>query len=656
MLKRYGKPDGDEGDAAARFEALIRAAWPWADTDPDTDIAIIAGMKCYGEDREDLDLLVLGTVGPRGEYTPTLKFRDREDQPQFPSSVAVHSFCLVIEVKSHDPTGIKTVGNKLHTRQWVGGAETWPDASEQNFEQVHSFRNYVQKRRFVPPYTVGLIWLISIAPQQLPTDPPNLLGAKFNWDHLLSKAALDCTPKLFDRRWNLTFDSLKAPVAFGPLLRMLTGTTVFTALDRVRMDRIASAAVPPEWDQFLGHKMLILRGRGGTGKTVALLQLAWRATQSDKRVLFLTYNRALAADLRRLWTLLGYPDEGQAGVRVRTAMRFIYQALGALDVLPSEADWTKYEEYKRDALRLFEHDALGGADVEMLRAAHPDAFGWDHVFIDEAQDWPTDERDLLLRLFPRSQFVIADGQDQLIRSGVACNWAAGVAKTECAIQPRGRGLRMKANLTRFVNALAARLGLADWSIDVNPEGGGGEVFVVVGDYLSYTALHQSLLQRNADAGNAVIDLLACVPYQSVSADAATGEARSAQGRRWEQSGQPVWDGVDDRARDGFPTDLDQFRIVQYHSCRGLEGWIAILFGLDLFYANMQQAWKPDPNAEGAPASNPTAAARFAARWLMMPLTRAMDTLVIELTGPGTPLYAALAEVTHAHPDFIHWIE
>ena len=43
MLKRYGKLDGDEGDAAARLETMIRSAWPWADTDPDTDIAIIAG-------------------------------------------------------------------------------------------------------------------------------------------------------------------------------------------------------------------------------------------------------------------------------------------------------------------------------------------------------------------------------------------------------------------------------------------------------------------------------------------------------------------------------------------------------------------------------------------------------------------------------------
>src|SRR4051812_33109729 len=108
MLKRYGKPDGDEGEAAARIEEVIRSAWPWADSDPDTDIAIIAGMKCYGERREDLDLLVVGKVGPRGVFTPTFGFRDREDQVQWPSAVVVRSFCLVIEVKSHDPTGIRT--------------------------------------------------------------------------------------------------------------------------------------------------------------------------------------------------------------------------------------------------------------------------------------------------------------------------------------------------------------------------------------------------------------------------------------------------------------------------------------------------------------------------------------------------------------------
>ena len=107
MLRRYGKPGGDEGEAAVRLEQQIRAAWPWVDDDPNTDLAIIAGMKCYGERREDLDVVLLGRVGPKGAFAPTLDFYDKFDQAQRPWSVWVESLCLVIEVKSHDQHGIK---------------------------------------------------------------------------------------------------------------------------------------------------------------------------------------------------------------------------------------------------------------------------------------------------------------------------------------------------------------------------------------------------------------------------------------------------------------------------------------------------------------------------------------------------------------------
>ena len=91
MLKD-GKPDGDEGEAAAHLEQQIRAAWPWVDDDPNTDLAIIAGMKCYGERCEDLDVVLLGRVGPKGAFAPTLDFYDKIDQatPSFgPGGIAM---------------------------------------------------------------------------------------------------------------------------------------------------------------------------------------------------------------------------------------------------------------------------------------------------------------------------------------------------------------------------------------------------------------------------------------------------------------------------------------------------------------------------------------------------------------------------------------
>jgi hypothetical protein len=411
------------------------------------------------------------------------------------------------------------------------------------------------------------------------------------------------------------------------------------------MDRIVQAAVPDEWLELLGQKMLILRGRGGTGKTVSLLQLAWQAHyRTDARVLILTFNRALAADLRRLWTLLGFPDDGQSGVRVRTTMSYFLRVLRGLGVIQGEiTDYIdRYADYKRQALELFEGGAVGPADVARLREEDPEAFGWDYVFIDEAQDWPEDERDLLLRLFPDRPFALADGHDQLIRQGKPCEWGQRVQKARLSIQPRERGLRMKANLTRFLNALAIELGLTGWSLEVNTEAMGGQVLVVAGDYLAWPELHTELLERNRQAGNAIIDLLACVPYTRVTKDAANGPSVSDPARRWREQGYEVWDGVDDTLRDTFPTSLDQLRIVQYESCRGLEGWMVFLFGLDQFFDAKRRDWQAPVDEDGGLHRDPTGPDRHAARWCMIPLTRAMDTIVIELTNLESLLGKAIS--------------
>jgi superfamily I DNA and RNA helicase len=42
-------------------------------------------------------------------------------------------------------------------------------------------------------------------------------------------------------------------------------------------------------------------------------------------------------------------------------------------------------------------------------------FAWDHVLVDEGQDWPEDERDILYQCFGPHRCIVADGVHQLIR-------------------------------------------------------------------------------------------------------------------------------------------------------------------------------------------------------------------------------------------------
>jgi len=104
------------------------------------------------------------------------------------------------------------------------------------------------------------------------------------------------------------------------------------------------------------------------------------------------------------------------------------------------------------------------------------------------------------------------------------------------------------------------------------------------------------------------------------------------------------------------TSLDQFRIVQYESCRGLEGWVAVCFGLDEFFeykrsrAEFTVAEKTDIFFEEAKAG-----AEYAKRWLMIPLTRAMDTLVLHVSNESSYVGGILKDLYRKYPEDVTWI-
>ena len=158
----------------------------------------------------------------------------------------------------------------------------------------------------------------------------------------------------------------------------------------------------------------------------------------------------------------------------------------------------------------------------------------------------------------------------------------------------------------------------------------------------------------AALGNYPVDLLACVPPQLVKHDA--DEACSVPGRKLIQSGKAVWDASAVDVRSHFPTDRDALRIVQYDSCRDREGWTEINYALDQFWTYKYEQWLASPQELGGLFdTSEERAAAFASRWGMIPLTRAMDTLVINIsTQPGAVL-DALKSVRDGREDFVDWV-
>ncbi len=653
MIQVHGISEGLEGLAAQQLRDLIVRAWPWVETDAGTTIDLVAGVKCHGQAAtKDLDLVILATFPPKARFNPFLSFLRRWDNQWVkPASVHVESLCVVVELKHSDPVDVRFIGTRLEVYYRNNPRPHWHNASEQSHRQVFALKKYIESQGQAAPFITNLIWLINVEKDQLPPRPHNVIGANMNWELLLNVACQMRAPEEDGAEWVARAWPAGYAADCHALVRVLTQKIEPTRLDKVRMARICEAAIRQEWLNDLGKKQIVFRGRGGTGKTMLLLQLAWRAfSDTGARTLLLTYNTALLADIRRLLTLVcdaqGLKDRG---IQAQTIMSFFASAFRGLGILADDRDYLEdYAALKAEALVLITKD-----DIAALVRERTEAFEWDFVFIDEAQDWPEDERDLLRRFYPSSQFVIADGLDQFVRGQASCDWQRGLAKSAVRVANLTTCLRMKANLAHFANQFAAAFGLTGWNVNANAQAPGGRVVIVEGDYFGIAGLHQHLIELNAADGNQPVDMLMCIPPTLVVRR--DGEQpRSVVADRLVADGFAVWDGVATAVRDSYPTSVTQLRIVQYDSCRGLEGWVTIALGLDDLYRYKRDTWQPPPAEPGVLTDDPEGAHRHSARWLMIPLSRAVDTLVIQVQFGSSRVRDALAQAAEACADFVDW--
>jgi hypothetical protein len=660
MIRVYGAKDTDEYDAALALSKLIVEAWPSVKDSSLHDVRIIAGAKCHGQRTRDIDILLLASFGPGLGYTPFLPFKDLHDQIQRPANVQVGSLCVAIEVKDHSPDSVRFIGTIAEVRYSHG----WHSASEQNENQVFAVKGYLEYHNIRAPWITPLLWLRNVSNTSLPPRPHTIIGAQVTWELILNVIGQITPPKWKDGHWILA--AVKDDPSAIPLMTdLFTKVLEPTRLDRQRMEHLIQQSLDlTSILRDVGDKLVILRGRGGTGKTMRLLQLAKRLyDEQDARVLIMTYNKALVADIRRLLAILGISDDmTRNAIQIQTVHSFLYstfQGLGLLAAVPGSF-LDNYEIIKEEALHFLSSGVVLPSDIENLAKSNFEAFRWDYVFVDEGQDWPPNEREILFYLYSCSKVVVADGIDQLVRSRLRTDWRGDLDKNQSQVIPLKKSLRMKAGLARFVSSVAQHLGLSYGEWEPNPEIPGGRVIIVDGSYFDDRILHDRLLQDNRQDGNSPVDMLVCVPPSFVLRSTDGSQSRSRAASTFEQWGLHTWDGAGEDVREGYPTEIDQLRIVQYESCRGLEGWIVINLGLDQFYdfkfRTSPDTLLPSTNSDpGVFVGDISNAHLHAARWLMIPLTRAMDTLVIQIDSVHSPVRTAIEAAAAEHPDYVEWV-
>lgn len=651
MIEVIGSEGSSEHRVALAIAEAIKAIWPEVEGAPcETDhVRIASNVKISGYQVNDIDVVVCGRFNNPRYFRPRRLLRDKDGNRLAGRPVAVDSFVVAVEVKDHSAGAIRISGEKVEVKYTRGGPPKWKSATDQNIAQVHSLKAYLADRTRSSVFVHRCLALPNL---QRVRSGGAVCGTFDGHDFFTGLA--ETNPVLL-RRGQPILSSANLATIGSVLSCPLFKEIVPSNLDRQRMDRIARRS--PATEKILadaGERMVLLRGHGGTGKTVALLQAAWTLfRERGERTLFLTYNHALAADVRRLMALIGVPAGAEdGGIAIETVMSFMYSWLAGLNVLDDEEiNYDAYPQLLAEAVEHLEAGAVTRDDIEALRAERPDRFDFDHFFVDEGQDWPADEVRLLKAFHGAPKLCIADGIDQLTR-GAHVDWTHGVPRSDRTVVPLKACLRMKRNLALFAAEAATSANLG-WDMKANEKAGGGRIFLLRKSYDANPEIHQNLLATTREAGNSEIDFLFCVPPSNVLAREGRKTSRIAE--MLARSGHKTWDGVDPRVRGDFPRDASEFRVVQYQSCRGLEGWTVVLEGLDEFIetkrSEKQRAGLTDRERE-ALLDLDAVANQFAWRHALIALTRPIDTLVITLTDTGSAAARELLRLAEDFPDSV----
>lgn len=625
--------------AGAEYEAaLTLKQWFRAFATEDDNITIVVGAKLEGEAVEDIDLLVIGDFA-HGRILPDQSLPEELRGRQ----VEIRDFLFTIEVKAHDPANVRLVkGNNIEVRY-----KGWKNATDQANKQKYAVKNWVEQRLKIGcPRVSHAVWLTNVSKAAFEAPPRHVLFA----DSDLTDLFAVLNPSMFERA--LQGEGSAAITAIvgrdrgniKQLRAYFQNEIELGVLDRRKLERITERIVrEQDYVEKLGAQLLVFRGRGGAGKTLRLLNLmTYLCRERDAKVLFLTYNKALVQDIRRLNNVLGLPDRR---AHIQTTDSFVMGLCKAIGLAPArvgtDLDWADFASKKSEAARL-----LGAMGAEAVREsdvskANGDIFGWDFVLIDEGQDWPAAEKSIVMSVFGHHRLVVADGVDQFVQGANHTDWTSSVPTAERQIVHLHKSLRLKANLCRFAMGFASEMGLHDWSMDLDKDLPGGTVKLFLRPYTQQD--HALIFERHQRAGNAAIDSLFCVSTARNNAH----RNFPATLKSW---GEAVWDGTVDQNRNHFPTDLNQNRVVQYRSCRGLEGWTVVCLDLDCFF-DEQVRHAPRSDSPDLLIDAAAQAKRHAARWCLIPFTRAIDTLVVHAS-EGSELGQVLVRVSRAYPDFV----
>ena len=653
MIKILGFENSSEYSAAQKILNSLINLWPDLEKSVDDNILVMSGCKIFGYEVQDIDIVIVVEFQSSRFFQPLRPLNCQQDGVVVRKDVFVKNLVIVVEVKSHNQNSLYFEGINATVLYKNNNKH---DASEQSVKQAHSLRRYLHNNFNENYFVTNLLYFENLEELDLPKRPHNIIAGRLSGRYFLTVVAEVSKP------WMRPSDnrSIISSCNEGAIKKVFTAS-IFkvlkpTNLDRKKMERISNQlGFDKKCFDSLGNKLIILRGQGGTGKTLSLLQLAYKAYEnSNNRTLILTYNLALVSDMRRVMALMRLPsgiEEG--GIQIESVMAFMGKILKTFGFVEEGIDFLdQYEDSIKNLSETLIKEKFPKSEIMSLLNSSNYKFNFDNIMVDEAQDWPINEIRILKAFYPSNHFVIADGIDQLVR-GARATWTDGIPSSEMAVFPLRSSLRMKKNLAIFNNALAEELGLEGWHVTPNDDIKGGQVIILKNKDSSLLNYYKDIINNAISAGNSNIDILFCVSSEWSYINETTGFSNISNSLN--SVNLSFWDGTRADVRRDFPRDTSHARVVHFESCRGLEGWTVFCLGVGEFL-NKQLLRNQNESLDVASGlSSPEELARLAlARWALIATTRAIDTLVIQDIESCPMLFKALTNINSRYPDIISW--
>ena len=558
--------------------------------------------------RHDVDLIMIGYL--KNYHIDNIAGK---------TNIEIKSFFAAIEIKSHSGEGLKKSGTHLLVKYPSG----YEDVTKQSNDQNSSIRRFLsgplQQESIRVPFISNLIWLTGTDLYDF-TSEIGLVDSNI----LVSDSSAKDFFVAIGRQYPLVDNGFVNAFAKGITVEEIEYTAnIFCAksngADTMSLRRInilnskSNALLDLEKDD---SPIIILSGHAGTGKTVMLMHAAINMTKKGRKCLILTYNRALIADLKHTMSFFG-----------NCLPMFEIDSMSSfmISLMRRAGLWKASYDIRTD----FDQTLAVLIKIKETKNIAP---AYDYVFVDEAQDWKPNEAGILKYYYRNDHIVIADGVDQFMKTSEHNDWGPIV------LPKLKQCLRQRSNLVSFTKIFASKLGVY-WDVDSTRTLPGGKVIITN----AYNPdLHNRLFEDAKRHGCSAYDLMLLAP------NSLTTSGRFDHYISYYSNGIRLFDGVDPANRDCLYSDVNyknnECRVYTYESCRGLEAWTTVCLRFDELFT------MPHPHDYHEIPYSP-ARQYMLTLWSLIPLTRAVDTLVLGVQKEST-INLIFKEIAQENPDFV----